>query len=319
MAAAMEVSSIGLDQQRVNGVRFALTVFSNLTRDHLDYHGSMAAYAAAKSRLFDLPGAAAHLLNHDDPFGRAESLRLLELGRSVCSYGFTAPPLGVPAYVGRELELTADGVHFLLDHPRGTVEIQAPVLGAFNASNILAVAAGLLQLGHAAADVAHVLLDLQPVPGRMERLGGGAQPWVVVDYAHTPDALTQVLAALRPLTRGRLICLCGCGGNRDRGKRPLMAAAAEALADQVVITSDNPRDEAPDAIIADMLAGLARPQQATVEVDRATAIRRAIHQAQAGDIVLLAGKGHEDYQEINGKKWPFADQAEAAKALETTP
>ncbi|WP_240032139.1 UDP-N-acetylmuramoyl-L-alanyl-D-glutamate--2,6-diaminopimelate ligase [Pseudomethylobacillus aquaticus] len=306
---AMEVSSHGLDQGRVNGVHFDVAVLTNLTRDHLDYHGDMAAYAAAKRKLFDWPGLTKRVLNVDDAFGASLYRELRAAGHAVLGYGLQQGEVR-----GSRLQLSEQGMLLDVDTPYGHAQLQAALLGRFNASNLLAVLATLLVSGVELDAAAEVLGQVQAVPGRMQRYGGGAQPLVVVDYAHTPDALDNVLNTLRIQTTGQLICVFGCGGNRDRGKRSLMAEVASRLADRVVLTSDNPRDEAPDAIIADALPGL-QGKEAVIEPERAAAIHAAIAMAVAGDTVLVAGKGHEDYQEIAGVRYPFSDAAVVRLAL----
>jgi UDP-N-acetylmuramoyl-L-alanyl-D-glutamate--2,6-diaminopimelate ligase len=307
-ACAMEVSSHGLAQGRLNGTQFSVAVLTNLSRDHLDYHGDMDSYAAAKARLFSWPGLEWVVVNLDDAFGKqleAES-RLA----SVAGYGFRRG-----AVVGEKLRLSQAGLHLVVRTDWGTAEVDAPLLGRFNAANLLAVLATLLVSGVKLDDACQALTHITPPPGRMQTLGGNAHPLVVVDYAHTPDALEKVLATLREIVSGgRLICVFGCGGNRDRGKRPLMGQAAVAGADEVWITSDNPRNEDPRRIIDDVLAGTG--DKPHVEPDRARAIFEAIGGAHHGDVVVIAGKGHEDYQEIAGERQPFSDVAVARKALE---
>jgi len=314
-AVAMEVSSHALAQGRVDGVRFAVAVFSNLSRDHLDYHGDMASYAAAKARLFDWPELAAVVLNIDDAFGR--ELAAKSSGRALWTVSAAG---GQSARLRAErLVLGADGLRFDLVEAGRRAAIASPLLGRFNADNLLAVAGTLRALGFAFDAVAAVLPDLQPVRGRMTRQGGGAAPLVLVDYAHTPDALALALASLRGHVRGRLWCVFGCGGERDRGKRAAMAAVAEAGADRIIVTDDNPRGEDGDAIVADILEGFREPGRHRVLRDRRAAIRAAIGAAEAGDVVLLAGKGHEPCQEIAGVRHPFDDLAEARAALEARP
>ena len=311
-AVAMEVSSHALDQGRVDGVRFEVAVFTNLTRDHLDYHGTMEAYGEAKARLFAMPGLKAAVFNLDDAFGA----RLA--ARSGVPEVFTVSAAGRASARLRleDLVLDGEGLRFVLVEGGRRASVRSPLLGRFNADNLLAVAAALRALGFAFEAVAGVLGGLSPVHGRMTRLGGGAKPLVVVDYAHTPDALAQALASLRGHARGALVCVFGCGGERDRGKRPEMAAAAEAGADRVIVTDDNPRGEDGEAIVADILAGFRRPGEHRVLRDRRAAIRAAVREAEAGDIVLVAGKGHEPYQEVAGQRLPFDDVAEARAALE---
>jgi UDP-N-acetylmuramoyl-L-alanyl-D-glutamate--2,6-diaminopimelate ligase len=305
---AMEVSSHALDQGRAANVAFDVAVLTNLSREHLDYHGDMAAYAHAKTRLFDWPGLKWAVLNLDDELGRRLNRDLA--GRDVhrLSYG-----LGVGEIRGEALRLTADGLAMRIETPWGGGELQAGLIGRFNASNLLACMGALLAGNVSVDDALAVLERTRPVAGRMQRLGGGNLPTVIVDYAHTPDALEKTLTTLRGLTEGRLICVFGCGGGRDRGKRPLMGEVAARLADAVVVTSDNPRNEEPDDIIADILAGMPSGQMA--EPDRAAAIHLAIAGAKSKDVVLVAGKGHEDYQEVHGVRRPFSDVAEAERAL----
>jgi UDP-N-acetylmuramoyl-L-alanyl-D-glutamate--2,6-diaminopimelate ligase len=311
-AVAMEVSSHALDQGRVDGVRFEVAVFSNLTRDHLDYHGTMDAYGAAKARLFAWPTLEGAVVNIDDAFGCSLAARVPEAIRwTVSANGDAAARLRA-----ERLALTADGLRFDLVEGIAHATIASPLLGRFNADNLLAVAGALRALGVAFDAVAAVLPTLEPVHGRMTRLGGGAKPLVVVDYAHTPDALQQALVSLRGHVHGALACVFGCGGERDRGKRSQMAAIAEAHADRVIVTDDNPRGEDGDAIVADILAGFREPARHAVVRDRRAAIRAAVTTARPGDVVLLAGKGHEPYQEIAGVKHAFDDVAEARAALE---
>lgn len=308
IACAMEVSSHGLVQRRVNGTHFNIAVLTNLTRDHLDYHGDMDTYAAAKTKLFTWPELDCAVLNLDDPFGRY--LEGEARAARVVGYGFTRG-----AVLGEQLRLSQEGLHLHVRSDWGDAELHAPLLGRFNAANLLAVLATLLVSDVPLDDACRALAHVEPPPGRMQTLGGGAQPLVVVDYAHTPDALDKALAALREIAgTGRLICVFGCGGNRDRGKRPLMGAAASQGADVVWVTSDNPRNEDPQRIIDDILAGMSG--KPGVEPDRARAIFEAVGSARQGDVVLIAGKGHEDYQEIGGERQLFSDDAMARKALD---
>ncbi|MBD7976118.1 UDP-N-acetylmuramoyl-L-alanyl-D-glutamate--2,6-diaminopimelate ligase [Serpens gallinarum] len=308
-AVAMEVSSHGLAQGRVAGLDFDVAVFTNLSRDHLDYHGSMEAYGAVKAMLFAWPQLRCRVINLDDPFGR--QLAGLE-GARLIDYSID----DAAAYVYcRQVRFDDHGVRAELITPLGQGLLRSPLLGRFNLSNLLAVIGALLGMDYSLDDVLRVLPDLQGPSGRMQRLGGGAAPLVVVDYAHTPDALEKVLEALRPHVRGRLLCLFGCGGDRDRGKRPLMAEVAERHADGVLVTDDNPRSEDPLEILAEIRAGFTRPETVQFMSGRGQAIASLIAGASADDIVLLAGKGHEDYQEINGVRQPFSDLDEASKAL----
>ncbi len=310
--AVMEVSSHALEQGRVRGVRFETAVFTNLSRDHLDYHGDMDAYGRAKQRLFELEHLRHAVVNLDDAHGRTLAANVAT-GVTLLGYSLEA---GVQAAVrGRILALGADGLHLAVVTPWGAGEIRSRLAGRFNAANLLAAVAALGSLDVPLERILEGLSRALPPPGRMECLGGGAQPLVVVDYAHTPDALETVLATLRPQCEGRLWCVFGCGGERDRGKRPLMAQVAERLADRVVITDDNPRGEDGDAIVADILAGTSRAD-VLVERDRAAAITRAVTGAVAGDIVLVAGKGHEPYQEVDGHRTPFSDTAVVRNVLQ---
>ena len=310
-ACAMEVSSIGLDQGRVNGARFATAVFTNLTRDHLDYHRDMVAYAKAKALLFEVAGLKTAVVNLDDSFGRDLAQRLQGRVR-VIGYTLGAAPTS-EVLAAENLVITSTGLHFTL---RG-LPVTAPLIGRFNASNLLAVIGALLAGGVALPDAIASVADLRPPPGRLQSVGGNGQPLVVVDYAHTPDALEKALETLRETAvarGGKLICVFGSGGDRDAGKRPLMGAVAERLADRVVLTSDNPRGENPGNIIAAIRAGLKTAP--LTEPDRAKAIRAAVAGAASRDVILLAGKGHEPYQEIAGVRHPFSDVAQAQAALE---
>ena len=320
-ACAMEVSSIGLDQARVAGVEFDIAVFTNFTRDHLDYHGNMEAYEAAKARLFDWESLAHMVVNVDDPAGR----RLLAGKRSgveAVAYGIAGavPAAAVPAGVGcllaRSPRFTPEGVEFELAGDWLGASVAAPVWGMFNVYNLLAVVGTLLAAGAPIGIATSSVGAIQPVPGRMNALGGVDAPLVMIDYAHTPDALHKALEALRPVARqrgGRLAVVFGCGGDRDPGKRPVMGEIAARDADTVTLTSDNPRGEDPQAIL-DQIASAA--PGARVVADRATAITQAIASAASADVVLLAGKGHETYQEVAGRRLPFSDHVVALKALE---
>ena len=310
-ACAMEVSSIGLHQKRVAGIAFDVAVFTNFTRDHLDYHGDMAEYAAMKRKLFEMPGLRSAVINLDDPFGSELAAQLAGRVRTI---GYTlADARGADSVLRAEnLNLSGAGIAFDI---AGT-HFTAPVIGRFNAANLLAVIGALSAGGESPADIAGVLQDIAPPAGRMQTLGGVAAPLVVVDYAHSPDALEKVLTTLRETATvrgGKLVCVFGCGGDRDAGKRPLMGAIAEQCADSVVVTSDNPRSEDPQVIIAAICEGMQRIP--TIEVDRAQAITHAIQQADTRDVILLAGKGHEPYQEIAGVRLPFSDELTAKSAL----
>jgi UDP-N-acetylmuramoyl-L-alanyl-D-glutamate--2,6-diaminopimelate ligase len=313
-ACALEASSIGIEEGRMNGARVDVAVFTNFTRDHLDYHGSMEAYAAAKEKLFQWPRLRTAVINLDDELGR-KLIRETTATR-VLGYAIGNEHRDFPALVRAEkLEETAIGQRFELVLPNGREMVETGLVGRYNIANLLAVAAVLFDTGLPASDVARRLEALTPPPGRMERLGGADEPLVVVDYAHTPDALANALTALKPVADargGHLVVVFGCGGDRDKGKRPQMGALAEKLADRVMVTNDNPRSENPQAIINAILGGLTH---AEVEADRAAAIQRAIGEAGANDVILLAGKGHENYQEIAGVRQPFSDVEQAQAAL----
>lgn len=309
-AVAMEVSSHALEQGRVAALAFDIVVMTNLSRDHLDYHGSMEAYKAAKARLFAWPNLRCRVVNLDDDFGR--ELAAEERDSRLISYSLKDPQATLYC---REATFDDDGVRAVLVTPQGEHMLRSRLLGRFNLSNMLAAVGTLLAMEHPLDEILKVTARLEGPVGRMQRLGGGSKPLVVVDYAHTPDALEKVLEALRPHAQGQLACLFGCGGDRDRGKRPLMAALAERLADRVIVTDDNPRTEAPLAIFDDIRPGFANAQAVTFISGRGEAIARAIASAAADDVIVLAGKGHEDYQEINGERHDFSDLVEAEKAL----
>lgn len=308
VAVAMEVSSHGLDQGRVNAIEFDFAVFTNLTRDHLDYHQTMDAYASAKRKLFDWPSLRTAVVNADDDFGKevAESLRVS--GKSLVTYGLMQGDVRADT-----LTLSANGISIQVITPQGVAVLSAPVLGRFNAYNLLAVLATLLARQVPLGDAISAIAQIKPVAGRMQQFGGKDKPLVVVDYAHTPDALENVLVSLREQTQGKLICVFGCGGDRDAGKRPLMGSIAEKYAHHVVVTSDNPRNENPALIIEQIVNGMT--VLPSIAPDRAVAIQQAIKFANKDDVVLLAGKGHEDYQEIGGLRTPFSDIAVAQSAL----
>ena len=312
--AAIEASSIGIVEHRLAGTAIDTAVFTNFTQDHLDYHGSMDAYWQAKAQLFDWPGLRVAVVNVDDAQGRALAQTLAPRSAlDVWTVGLQHPA----RLMAVDIAHTAQGMAFTVVEGQQRQPMQTALIGQYNISNLLGVLATLRGQGHSLAQAVAACASLQPVPGRMQQIAVVGQPLVAIDYAHTPDALVQALAALRPLAQargGRLCCVFGCGGNRDARKRPLMGAAAEQGADQVLVTSDNPRLEDPQAIVADILAGM-RPQT-PYELDRAAAIAQAIAQADARDVVLLAGKGHEDYQDAQGHKRPFSDYHEAARAVQ---
>ncbi|MGO4503924.1 MULTISPECIES: UDP-N-acetylmuramoyl-L-alanyl-D-glutamate--2,6-diaminopimelate ligase [unclassified Dyella] len=311
---AMEVSSHALEQGRVAAVAFDVAAFTNLTRDHLDYHGSMEAYGEAKAKLFAWPSLQAAAINIDDAFGRTLAQRLPQ--------GVQALRLSAENHADADVRAvnivtSAEGLAFDVQTPWGSHAVRSRLLGRFNVANLLAVIACLGALGESFERMVEAVESLEPINGRMNRLGGVSQlPLVVVDYAHTPDALEQALSALRAHCEGQLICVFGCGGERDAGKRPQMGAIAERLADRIIVTDDNPRGEDGDDIVAQIVAGLRKPDLATVQRDRAQAIQLALASAQAGDVVLIAGKGHETYQEGAHGKRPFDDLAVARQALE---
>ncbi len=310
---AMEVSSHALDQKRVAGCHFSGAVFTNLTQDHLDYHPSMQAYFEAKARLFAEPLlAGGAVVNGDDPWGAQLVSRL---GKACWRSSLEDP--SAELFI-RDLQLGAGGVRGVLQTPAGEGAFHSPLLGRFNLMNLLQAVGALVQQGVPLAQLLEGLANFRGVPGRMERVvvgDGGGDPAVLVDYAHTPDGLANALAACRPFTKGRLICVFGCGGDRDRSKRPQMGAIAAQLADRVVVTSDNPRTEDPLSILNDVVAGISAGTDLVVEVDRARAIALGIAAAEPCDLVLIAGKGHEDYQILGTTKIHFDDREEAERAL----
>lgn len=319
-AVAMEVSSIGLEQGRVNAAAFDVAVLTNLSRDHLDYHGSMEAYGNAKAKLFDAPGLAHAVINLDDDFGLAHATRLAAAGMDVIGYTLAAThpaaDAGVRVLAVDRLMLAPAGMRFSACWKGLSADVQVGMIAPFNVSNLLAVIGSLLARGAELGDALRVVRKLNPPEGRMQLLGGVGEPLVVIDYAHSPDALAKVLDAVACTVKtrgGRLVCLFGCGGDRDPGKRPLMGEVATALADRVIITSDNPRTEDPTAIIEQIRQGAGAGAECVV--DRAAAISLAIGEAGADDVVVLAGKGHEPYQEALGQRIPFSDVLQARAAL----
>ena len=308
--AAMEVSSHALAQGRVDGIRFKAAVFTNLSRDHLDYHGDMTAYAAAKARLFLDHDSEIRIVNVDTPAG-------VQLAERCDGPVVTVSmiPDARASLVIRWAEATADGFDLSFDSAWGQGHLALPLYGHFNVENAALVLAVMLSLGVPAEDACRALERIRSAPGRLE-LVADAKPRVLVDYAHTPDAIESVLTALRINCDGRIWCVFGCGGDRDRGKRPLMGRAAERLADRIVITNDNPRSEEPGDIIDDIVAGLEAPRRATVIEDRGAAIAWAIAEAAENDIVLIAGKGHESVQIIGGERVPFSDVDVARAVIE---
>jgi len=313
-SCVMEASSIGIAEHRLDGTQIRVAVFTNFTQDHLDYHGSMEAYWAAKASLFDWPSLQAAVINVDDPRGAW-------LVDQACGRGLDVWTVSLRQAARLQAEAVrydARGLCWTLREGAEAVAMSSRMVGEYNVANLLGVVGALRALGVSLTDAAAACAELPPVPGRMERIEQPGGPLAVVDYAHTPDALDKVLAALRPFSQqrgGQLWCVFGCGGNRDARKRPLMAAAAQAGADRIVITSDNPRDEDPQAIIEAIRAGITRADGVLIEPDRARAIHAALTQADARDLVLIAGKGHEDYQETHGERRPFSDQAQAREGL----
>ena len=313
---SMEASSHALDQGRVNGVHLSVAVFTNLTRDHLDYHSDMPAYGAAKRRLFEMPGLRHAVINLDDAFGQELAA---SLPRHIAVTGYSLENRRAPrtqALHATQLALTSGGTQFDVTGAAGGGHVSTRLLGRFNVQNLLAVLGVLQALGVPSAEALAALNHVRTVPGRMECFGGEqGRPLVVVDYAHTPDALEKALTAARAHCTGRLWCVFGCGGERDRGKRPQMGRLAARLADQVIITDDNPRHEDGDAIIAEILSGMADRQHVSVQRDRARAIEAAFQKAQAGDVLLVAGKGHENYQIVDDQNLPYSDRDTVQRLL----
>ena len=372
-AVAMEVSSHALSQGRVNGVRFDVALLTNLSRDHLDYHGDMESYAASKRKLFDWDKLKYAVLNLDDEFGAELAEQLQNGAVEVIAYGMSddavqhAQQLGIRMVYGHLVEMSGQGLQLGVHTSWGGEQLNSALIGRFNAENLLGVLAVLLVSGIGLGDAVRSLSKVQAVAGRMQRLGTAEQPTVIVDYAHTPDALEKVLLALHETGSGntevskrvsvsgsdinaregyenesqftsnlqlggintaggnleashppfrRLICVFGCGGDRDKGKRAMMGLVAEKFSDHCIVTSDNPRSEDPQRIIAEVVSGMTANKHEVI-VDRAIAIERAIAMARQRDTVLVAGKGHEDYQEINGVKHPFSDVTVAQRALQS--
>ncbi len=312
---SLEASSHGLEQGRLAGTSIDVAIFTNLTRDHLDYHGSFEAYAEAKSRLFNLqyfPHLKYIIVNADDP---ASALMLTNVSANVLIWRYSIHSTTLVDFYILQSDFTLSGATLLVQTPLGIVTLQSPLLGRFNVANLLAAVAGAMALGLSLDQVVASVPALIGAAGRMQVIADESSLFIV-DYAHTPDALTQVLSSLRPHVSGKLTCVFGCGGDRDRGKRPLMTRAALHAADQLIITSDNPRSEEVEAIIADMVSGMDTEELAriTIEPDRRQAILQAVRGSSAGDAVVLAGKGHENYQEIAGVRHWFDDAVELAQA-----
>lgn len=318
LAIAMEVSSHGLEQGRVNGVHFNTAVFTNLTRDHLDYHGTMENYAAAKHKLFEMPGLQHAVINLDDSYGQQ---LISEFSGEMNCYGYTIndgnyPNSDLPVIQATQVEYTTGGINATIHTPWGSGKIAAPLYGQFNLSNLLAVITLLGIKGIALDKICSLVSHLHGVKGRMELLQKPGKPRVIVDYAHTPDALEKALQAIRIHTPGTIWTVFGCGGDRDNGKRPQMGSIAEQNANKVIITNDNPRHEKPETIAEQIIAGLKEPTNAKIILDRTEAIQYAISHADEKDVILVAGKGHENYQQIGDEKHPFSDQAIVLTMLE---
>jgi UDP-N-acetylmuramoyl-L-alanyl-D-glutamate--2,6-diaminopimelate ligase len=305
---AMEVSSHGLHQGRVNGVQFDVAVLTNLTRDHLDYHGTFENYALAKKQLFKWDGLKHVVVNSDDDFGLTIKQELDASNVNVLTYGIDSGDVRAS-----NIHFSNGSVQFQVTSTYGQSEVQVDLVGRFNVYNVLAVVATLLVSNVPFLDVMNAIKQVKALDGRMQQFGGGDLPLVIVDYAHTPDSLKNVLLALREQTKQQLICVFGCGGNRDQGKRAMMGKVASELADNIIVTTDNPRYEREEAIIDAILEGV--DGDCVVESDRATAIAMAIANARMDDVVLIAGKGHETYQEIAGKKHHFSDVEQVEQAL----
>jgi len=313
-ACAMEASSVGIVERRLDGTHIRVAIFTNFSQDHLDYHGTMEAYWVAKAALFRWPGLQAAVVNLDDARGRELAAQLDAGVLDVWTVSCMEPA----RLTARDIRYEGGGLSFAVREGDEAYRLRTQLVGQYNVSNLLGVIAAMRTLGVPLADAVVACGSLLPVPGRMERLALDGQPLVAVDYAHTPDALDKALQALRPLAQqrgGELWCVFGCGGDRDATKRPLMAAVAEKNADRVVVTSDNPRSEKPEAIISQILLGLSHDRCVQVQADRARAIADTLAAADARDVVLVAGKGHEDYQEVAGVKHPFSDLAHARAAL----
>ena len=311
-AVSMEVSSHALVQKRIAGIHMTAGIFTNISRDHLDYHGDMANYIAAKAQLFCRPGLRHGIVNLDDEYGSKAMMAAVQPGARLWTYGLRDPAADVYA---TRLRYLTKGTDALVRTPWGSGFLRSSLLGEFNVYNLLAVVTAVCAQGADFSTVLDLVPYLQPVKGRMQRVQADAPVHVVVDYAHTPDALRQALTALRAHGEQNIHVVFGCGGDRDSGKRPLMAAVAEAGADSVVVTSDNPRTEPADKIIDEICRGFVDRSKVAVIADRAEAIANVIANARDGDVVLIAGKGHEDYQIIGSNRFPFDDAAHARLAL----
>lgn len=307
-SVVMEVSSHALSQGRVNGILFDVAVFTNLSRDHLDYHLNFKNYFDAKKKLFHFPSLKVAVINIDDAYGKKLKLSLVQNKTKVITYGIKNGDIRAS-----HIEYSLSSTTFQLITKKETYKVKAPIVGEFNVYNLLAVISGLVGSGLPIQKVIKQVSHISQVPGRMERLGTKLTPQVFIDYAHTPDALKKALRTLKDQTEGKLVCVFGCGGDRDKGKRKEMAEAASDLADTNFITSDNPRSESPKKIISEISRSMSGTYK--IEIDRHKAIFKAIEQAKKQDIILIAGKGHETYQEINGVRYPFSDKKYVKKAL----
>ncbi len=313
-ACAIEASSVGLEEHRLDGTRIHTAIFTNLTQDHLDYHGDMARYGAAKRKLFSWPALRAAVVNVDDAFGAAlaQSLQQDEPQLDLWTVSADAGKQAPARLQARQTRYDSAGLSFVVHEGADHAALQTVLIGQYNVANLLGVIAGLRTVGVTLADAAAACSKLLPVPGRMRCVRAPGRPLVAVDYAHTPDALAQALQALRPMAAergGQLWCVFGCGGDRDPSKRPHMGAMAARWADQVMLTSDNPRSESPDAIISQILLGISGMPTVMVQVERDQAIEETLALAAPNDVVLIAGKGHENYQEIAQERRPFSDEA----------
>lgn len=324
-SVAIEVSSHGIVQERINGAQFSVAVLTNLSHDHLDYHGSMDAYASAKAKLFFWPGLKHAVLNLDEVYGVELSRQLENKDIQVIGYGFMQPEMSggvsdnLSVVRGSNLQSSIQGLSFDVEYQNECEHVAIDLIGRFNASNLLAVLSTLLTKGIKFTDAVNAIRQIKPIVGRMEKYGGDDLPFVIVDYAHTPDALEKVLVTLREVIKrslgntssknanAKLLCVFGCGGERDQEKRKKCGEVATRLADEVIVTNDNPRNESPQQIIDAIVSGAHQNANLSIEEDRACAIHQAIFSAKEGDIVLIAGKGHENHQEINGQKISFSD------------
>jgi UDP-N-acetylmuramoyl-L-alanyl-D-glutamate--2,6-diaminopimelate ligase len=315
-AVSLEASSIGIVEGRLNGARIHTAVFTNFTQDHLDYHGTMEAYWQAKASLFDWPHLQAACVNLDDAQGLALMDRLADKPLDVWTFATEREAI----IMAKNITVMPLGLAFDVTEGSESYHLQTPLVGRYNVCNLLGVIAAMRSLGIPLSLCSKACETITPVPGRLEVVSRPSEPLTLIDYAHTPDALEKALTTLREVTTkrgGALWCVFGCGGNRDATKRPVMGAIAKRFADKVVITSDNPRSESASSIVAHILLGTGEDAHVQVQIDRALAIEQTIAQANTNDVIVIAGKGHEDYQEIAGVKSPFSDQLHATAALVT--